>query len=163
MRPRPTAVVLAGWFLLGATVTRVDAQAASPIRVGTFDSRALALAYYNTAAGNQKSNELQRQYAEAKKKRGKKAVAEIEARAQADQALRHQQVFSSGSLGALLALPEVRDALSEVAARTGVAIVVSRWEVAWLAEGVEAVDVTAELVAVFEPSDQVRSWIEQFR
>jgi hypothetical protein len=68
------------------------------------------------------------------------------------QHLMHQQVFSTGSICNVLR--EIEDDLPAIAAETGVVVIVSQWELPYIAPDVERVDVTANIAALFETDEE---------
>ena len=57
-------------------------------------------------------------------------------------------------------MEKIEEELPQIAEEAGVSVIVSKWEVAYKSAAVELVDLTPQLVALFEPSDQVLQWIE---
>ena len=112
-------------------------QASARLRIGTFDSRAVAIAYANSPQTAQEFKRL----------------------GPSGQHLLHQQAFSNGSI--INIVPKFKAKLPEIAARHGVVLIVSRWEVPYADAAVETVDVTADIVALFAPTEKVRKWIAQ--
>ncbi|HEU5162942.1 MAG TPA: hypothetical protein VFV54_07345 [Thermoanaerobaculia bacterium] len=131
---------------------------AQTIRIGIFDSRAVALAFYNSAEGRKERESF---FAQHRSARDQKRAAELEALGAARQQLMHQQVFSNGSIlnlnGAL------RGAFESVAKETGVALIVSKWEVAWRDPAVEYLDVTDALVDRLQPDANVRGMMSSVK
>jgi hypothetical protein len=141
----------------------VVAASAAPaaVRIGTFDSRAVALAYYRSPSV---VNELMGMRAELEK--AKAAGDEVQAkdlaeRGPAMQMLMHQQVFSNGSIGNITAAMASR--LPEVAKTAGVVAIVSSWELPFSAPNIEVVDVTPQVVALFAPDAQTTKIVASMR
>ncbi len=115
-------------------------------RIGTYDTRAIAVAYaasrFNPVGGKMK--EMQ-----AAKASGDQAkIKELEAWGQAHQRQLHRQGFGRVPVDDLLA--HVKERLPEVASRAGVQAIAMQCD--WVASGAEAVDLTDALVALYEPS-----------
>ena len=130
----------------------------SKVRVGTFDSRALAMAYYRSEAFIRQVNDLRAELEEAKAAGDVERVRQLEAYAPAAQEVASQQGFSTGSVREIM--EKIEEELPQIAEEAGVSVIVSKWEVAYKSPAVELVDLTPQLVALFEPSDQVLQWIE---
>ena len=115
--------------------------AAAKLRIGTYDSRAVAMAYTGTEWFHKWR--IRAQAAEAKAKaEGKDVPAELMA-----QAIRtHQQGFSTAPVDDLLA--NIKDKLPGIAKAAGVSAMVSKWDKEALAKykSAERVDVTMALV-----------------
>jgi len=137
------------------------AQDAKPLRIGVFDSRAVALAYGNSDEFQRIARGMRADYDKAKAANDDKRAKELETEGQWSQIRLHQQAFSTGPVAGILA--KVGDKLPAIAAQAGVALIVSKWEVPFKSAGVETVDVTLPVVMLFKPSDKVLHWIEEMR
>ena len=71
----------------------------------------------------------------------------------------HYQVFSTASIPNVM--EKLGPTLPQVAERTGVALIVSKWDVSYQRDDVERVDVTDELVRQFVPNEKVQKWINE--
>jgi hypothetical protein len=160
---RIRTIVCAAAFLLTASALGY-AQGTGPLRIGTYDSRAVALAYYNSAE-QQKTpglrSQLQSEYAQAKAGGDEKKIKELEAAGIAWQQLMHEQAFSTGSISNVIAV--IKDKLPDIARQAGVTLLVSKWDVAYRDPSVEYVDVTMPVVRLFSPGDKVLTWIEEMK
>lgn len=136
-----------------------QARGRAPVRIGVFDSRALALAYYNSDAHRAKIRTLSEELRTAKTANDSAAIARLEGTGAALQALAHYQGFSTVSVANIL--EGMKDVLPQVAKDAGVSVIVSKWEVAWRTPDVEYVDVTTPLVDAFHPDAKVLKWIEE--
>jgi hypothetical protein len=121
--------------LLGATAFAQSQT--NKMRIGVYDSRAIAIAYGNSA-------EFQN---------NDKLMKEIDARMRVLQRRMHEQGFSTGSVADLIV--KVKDSLPAVAKKANVRLIVSKWDVNYQSPDVELVDVTDELVAQFHPNENV--------
>ncbi len=157
-----TAVWIAA--LTGAVSAQTPSSAAAPsaaqkVRVGVFDSRMVALAYYNSDEQRTFMQDLMVQLKAAKAANDTAKIADLEFRGPALQNLMHYQVFSNASI------PNVMDKLApelpKIAAESRVSIIVSKWDVAFHDPSVEYVDVTDALVARFKPNERVQKWIAE--
>ncbi len=158
-RPRigRMSLAIAAALLLASTA----AGAADPparLRIGTFDSRLVALAYYRSAHGHDALSGLREELAKAKAENDEKRVKGLEAKEPALQNLMHQQVFGCLSIPNVLAT--VSDSLAVIAARAGVAMLVSKWEIRCDTSGAEQVDLTRQIVELFQPDPATRTMIE---
>jgi hypothetical protein len=154
-----TSIVLAA--ILATAGLPAFAQSAPPLRIGVFDSRAVALAYRNS---DEFKNSIARMYADlqaAKAAKDENRVKELEQELPWEQVRAHQQVFSTGPVGEIVA--KVKDQLPAIAAQAGVSLIVSKWEVQFHNPKVELVDVTAPLAMLFHPSAQVLQWMNEMK
>lgn len=134
---------------------------AQTLRIGTFDSRAVALAWYNSAQGRKELGSLHAAFSDAKKRNDAARIKELEALGPARQQLMHQQVFSNGSI--LNLAPALRPRIEAAAKAAGVSIVVSRWEIAWSDPHIEQVDLTDAIVDAIAPDAKARRWIADMK
>jgi len=152
------AVALGVW-LAGATAS-AQVQT-NKLRVGIYDSRAIAIAYGNSPAFQDSLKPIRTEYEKARAEKNDKRMKEIDARMKLRQRRAHEQGFSTGSVAGILAT--VKDSLPAVAKRAGVMMIASKWEVNYQSPEVELVDVTDELVALFHPNEKVLGWVKSCR
>lgn len=147
-----TALLVSGSMRLassaGATETESDARQAT-IRVGTYDSRAIAIAFGRSDIAARQIAELRQKYADAKAAGDEKLEKELNEQGRARQVRMHLQAFSNAPVQD--ALDAVRDELSLVARDAGVVLITSAAD--FHDPSVELVDVTDELVHLFAPTD----------
>jgi hypothetical protein len=127
------------------------------LRVGVYDSRAIAIAY-----GNSEFNPVaqKKQQHKAAKAAGDEAkVRELEEWGPRHQRQLHRQGF--GRVPVTDLLEHVRDRLPEVAQKTGVDVIA--FECNYLGPGVEEVDITLQLAMLFNPSKKALGWIEDMK
>ena len=145
------------------TYTRVTGAMASTqsqtnkLRIGVFDSRAVAAAYMNSTDFQERLNADRADYAKAKEGKNEKRIREIEGRMKSMQRRAHEQVFSTGSVAEIMAMPTLKGALPGVAKKAGVQVIVSKWELNGQGPEAEVVDVTEDLAALFRISDEARA------
>ena len=139
-------------------VSALAQETAAKVRVGVYDSRAIAVAFVNSEAwqasvGKQLAA-MQTEYSRAKDAGNQKRVAELEAQGQAQQVLLHKQSFSTAPVDDVLA--HIQDRLPEIAKAAGVGPIVSKWDMDALAryKSAELVDVTMPLVNAFHPNER---------
>ena len=146
------------WAILSMLAICPVAQAGEVV-VGTFDSRAVAAAMARGAPFMKKIADMKAEHAEAKAKGDEKRVAELEKEGPALQDRLHRQVFSNEPIDDVLKLIE-KD-LPGIAEAAGVAFLVSKWEIVYQASEVKTVDVTWELVNLFNPDDDTKKLVEE--
>jgi hypothetical protein len=148
-------------FTLLVVDVGLSQEAPAPgLRVGTFDSRAVALAYYRSPDGlDRMKPEWDRQLRDAEAAGDSARVKELKLFMPSFQHLLHQQVFSTGSICNVLR--EIEDDLPGIAAEADVDLIVSRWELPYTAADVELIDVTPNLVALFELDEETAGFVAQ--
>jgi len=129
------------------------------VRIGTYDSRAVAVAYVRSELSARQMKELKRQHGDAVKANDQKRIEQLNDQGEAMQIRLNLQGFSTAPIDDVL--DTVRDRLPQVARQKDV-IVITR--IADHHDGsVELVDVTDELVALFGPNDQTLKIIRELR
>lgn len=149
-----------GIALAGVLALCVGAQAERGARgegvvVGTFDSRAIAVAYARSTAF-QEYLEAQQEDIESARERARAAkddelVAALDALGPAMQERLHRQGFGTAPVDDVLA--RIEDELPAIAARAGVDVLVSKWALTWTDPDATFVDVTEPLAATFQPDE----------
>ena len=129
------------------------------VRIGVYESRAVAVAYIRSEAFSRKMKELHRQRAEAEKSGDTKAVEQLEATGQSMQVRMHLQGFSTAPVDDLL--DTLRDKLPGVAQQAGVVVITRAAD--YHEAGVEVVDITDALVQLFDPDQQTLKVIAELR
>ena len=137
----------------------------SVTRIGTYDSRAIAIAFvgseiYKATAGK-KMADMMVEYRKAESKGDKTRVEELKAWGEAQQALLHKQGFSTAPIDDIL--EHITDQLPKIKKQANVEVLVSKWNTKMLTEHklAEHVDVTMRLVEAFKPNEkQKKSAIE---
>ena len=137
------------------------AHCQTTVRIGTYDSRAVALAYYNSVAQQQVSQNLQTEYQKAKAAGDEAKIRDLEAAGPVRQELMHQQVFSSGTIGNIMLT--LQDKIPAIAHDARVLLMASKWDVTYRDPAIEYVDVTMQLVKLFNPEEKVLKWIEEMK
>jgi hypothetical protein len=146
--------------LFAASLAKAQEPPRQELRVGTFDSRAVALAYYRSPDGlDRMKPEWDQQLRDAEAAGDTARVEELKLFMPSFQHLLHQQVFSTGSICNVLR--EIEADLPGIAAEADVYLIVSRWELPYSAPDVELIDVTPNLVALFELDEETAGFVAQ--
>ena len=145
---------------LGSIVTPI-VSCASPasIRIGIYDSRAIAIAYGNSNEFMEVISDLQAEMTKAKAAKDDSLVRHIEKTAELLQVLSHLRAFSVGSVADILEKHKAEVDL--VAKETGVQVIVSKFELIYMATDVDTVDITLPLARIFKPSDKALKSISE--
>jgi hypothetical protein len=122
-------------------------SAAGALRIGTYDSRAVAIAYGRSGVHARRLDEMIATKKKAVDEGNAKLAAEMDAAGAAQQVRLHLQAFSNAPVDD--ALDAVRDRLVGVAEAAGVSAIVSTPD--YRGANVELVDVTEPIVALFDP------------
>lgn len=131
------------------------------MRVGTFDSRAVAIVYYQSEGQRQYRRDLGAEYAAAEEAGDEWRRMQLDALFPALQHRMHQQGFGSASIREIM--DSISDELPEIAREAGVSAIISKWEIPYSSEEVELVDLTAQVVALIDPSERAIGVVEDLR
>jgi hypothetical protein len=144
-------------LVIVAAVVIVPAISAdeSKIRVGTYDNRAIAIAYANSE--HLTVDEKKAEHAAAVADGDTAKARELEHWGEKHQHEMHLMGFSTAPVTELLAL--VADGIPGVAEKAGVDVIARACD--FVGEDVEVIDVTMELVALFEPDQNAYDTIKQ--
>ena len=142
-----------------ASATASAQSHTNKIRIGVYDSRTIAIAYYNSSEFQETLKPIMAELAKAKEAKEEKRIKEIESRMKTQQRRTHEQGFSTGSVIPIMA--KIKSSLPDVAKKAGVQIIVSKWELNFQSSDVEVVDVTDDLAALFHVSERGSKWVHR--
>ncbi|MHC4414881.1 MAG: hypothetical protein ACYS0G_06320 [Planctomycetota bacterium] len=143
--------------MLGAFSVARSHEPRAGLRVGVYDNRAIAVAYA-TSRFNPVSEKMA-EFEKAKAAGDAKRVEELEAWGEKHQRQLHRQGFGRVPVDDLLA--HVKDELPEVARKTGIDAIA--WHCDYASADVEQVDITTELVMLFDPSKKTLKTVQELR
>lgn len=148
-------------ILLALCWSNVTAQIKSePLKLGTYDSRIVTLAYSRSEHFAKVMNEMKESEAIMQSNDTAKKIEAIY-KIFTKQYIMHQQVFSSGSSAFILDL--VKDKLPQVAKDAGVFAIVSIWELTFVDPNVEVIDLTMPVSKLFNPSGDFDQLVPQMQ
>ena len=127
--------------------------------VGTFDSRAIAVAYVRSNHFDNRMKQLRASLDRAIESGDQESIALLKAEGPKLQAKIHKQGFGTASVEGIL--DYVRPKLPDFAKANGVELIVSKWVVTYTDPDAEFVDVTDELAALFNPDEATLKVIEE--
>jgi hypothetical protein len=130
---------------------------ADTIRVGTYDNRAVAIAYSNSKY-NDVSSKME-EFSKANEAGDTAKVRELEDWGAKHQNALHRQGFGRVPVDDLL--KPVEDKISAMALQMNLDLIA--WNVNYSDANVEIVDISLELAKLFEPSEQALGWIEDIK
>lgn len=143
--------------VLPASVAAQDSGGIGPV-IGTFDSRCVALAYYRSEEFLAEVAELKAEYEAVLQAGDTERADELGILGPERQELVHEQVFSAGDIDEIIWL--IWSELPAVAEEAGVDIIVNSWDIVYRDENMQFVDITEQLVAFFDPSEETIGIIE---
>lgn len=154
------SIFVASGLVAGVALTpcvRAASLSSAPVRIGTYDNRSIAVAF--AASRFNPVRQKMAEYTAAVQRGDRDRADELKAWGEKAQRELHFQGFGRAPVGDLLKHVSVEmAALAEV---KGLKAVVAECD--YTAEGVEVVDITDELVELFDPSDQTREMARGIR
>jgi hypothetical protein len=148
-------------YTTGGTEQPEEKAPAEKVRVGTFDSRAIALVYYRSDATDPHSEELEARYEKAKAAGDEERIKQLEAEFKVLQEIAHKQTFSTWPVDNIL--EQIQDQIPAIAKQADVEIIVCKWDIVYQKDGIEFIDVTELMVQPFKPDEEaMRIITEQF-
>jgi len=133
-------------------------QETARIRIGTFDSRCVALVYGRSADFMKLRDSVENIYSKAKEDGDKEKIAEIEQYKPTMQVLLHQQVFSNGSINNIL--EKIKEKFPVIAKENNLKMILSKWEIIFADESIELIDITDQLTAMFNPDEATKKLLK---
>lgn len=130
-------------------------------RIGTFDSRCIAVAYGRSADFMKEIDVLRNDVAKAKEDGNEELAKELEQQGPSKQVLMHQQVFSNASINNIL--EKIKDKLPTLAKDNNVKMILSKWEIPFADDSFEFIDITDQLVMFFNPDEQTKKIIDNIK
>jgi hypothetical protein len=134
---------------------------AKPIRVGVYDSRGVALAYYRqylrSPEFTARLKKLKEDHDKAKAAGDTEKAKKLEAEGQGMQAHSHAQVFGAAPIDEILA--KIKDQLPQIAKQAGVDLIVCKWTITYQAADAHLVDVTEQMAKQFQPDEATMKMI----
>ena len=152
-------MVIAGPFMLATAAEPANEADRSQLRVGVFDSRAVACAWYRSKAHMKQVNEMKAEHQKAKANGDTKRAAELEKEGSGSQEAAHRQVFSNEPIDEVL--QRIEKDLPTIAESAGVDVLMSKWEIAYQDKSAKFVDVTWEMVNLFDPDEETATLVKE--
>jgi len=123
-------------------------------RIGTFDSRCIAIAYAKSDFLKNKDSDLRKEAEKAKAEGNETRVNELDKIGQHLQFILEQQVFSTGSV--INIIEKIKDKIPAIAEKNNVKLILSKWELFYHDDSLEIVDVTDQILNIFNLDEQSR-------
>ena len=135
----------------------VEEKAADGRCIGIYDSRCIAIAYYNSKMHTDYVKQIADRH-KAAKDAGDDAMAKgLEEQMVKLQEQAHFQGFGTAPVVHLL--DKVSDEVDKIKADNGLDMIISKWN--YDADTEKCVDITDELVKLFNPNEKTLNWIKQ--
>lgn len=124
------------------------------LRVGIFDSRALAIAYGQSKVTQDKFKELRAERQEAKNAGDQKLAGEVQSRIEALRTSFYKQAHGIGPIANILEI--IKDKIPGIAEEAKVDVIIRKWDIVYQRPDIEFVDVTDLMVKPFNPKDSTK-------
>jgi hypothetical protein len=167
MKTVKTIVVLV--LVIGSCLIYTSLRAEDPstkpakakLRVGTFDSRAIVIAYAHSAEFNQQIKKLKEERDKAKADGDEKKAKELEEQGKSKQQMFHMQGFSTAPVNDIL--EHIKDKVPAIAREAGVDLIVSKWEIVYQSPDAEFVDITDLMIKPFNPGERASNIVKELQ
>ena len=123
------------------------------IKIGTYDSRTICFAWSRTDGLKEAMMQIKQKTDSAEKVHDTARLKEVSVGAMSFQHLLHQMVFSTGSVASIISV--IKDKLPELAKTEGVSVIVSKYELNYSDSSIEVVDLTKQVAALFQPTENI--------
>jgi len=162
---RREGFIAAAITLLLLSILTVSAEAQDPAEtgpvIGVFDSRCVAVAYYQSEEFMTKINQQKADYETALQEGDSVLAEELAILGPQMQQLAHERVFSTGDIDEIISM--ISSELPGIAEEAGVDIIVNSWDIIYKDETVQFVDVTDLMVKLFNPTEEALETIEEIK
>jgi hypothetical protein len=139
--------LFAGCFLL-----IISLESFSETRIGTFDSRSVAIVYARTKMFQTFTDSLINVKRKATKDGNTKLAQTIDKQFAQLQISFHEQGFGTASVSYALAF--VKDSLVTIAKDSNLTAIVSKWELPYTAKDCKCIDITERVIKLFKPDEK---------
>lgn len=129
------------------------------VRVGIYDSRIVALAYYRSDQFMDYIAQLRQELKEAKEAGDDEKVALIDKTGPGSQELAHKQGFSTMPIPSIL--EKIKDSIPIIAKRFELDVIMNQWEIIYQKDKVEFIDISMEMISFFNPSEETMEMLDQ--
>jgi hypothetical protein len=134
-------------------------QPHTALRIGTYDSRAVAVAYVRSATFQKTMRDLKQQRDEAVKAKDQKRIDQLDAKGSAMQIRINLQGFSTAPIDDVM--DTVRDRLPAIAQHQNIAAILRYAD--YRDPSVDVVDITDDLVKLFQPDEATLKVVAELR
>jgi len=152
------AVIL---FLSFTILFTAEASAKDKLRIGTFDSRMVAIYYFRSPDFQKEMGKLMTDFKAAKEKKDTAMIKKLEEKGQLQQRIAHDKGFGRGSVSEIM--EKQSESLKELAKKENLAVIVSKWELNYSSPDVEIVDITLKIMDIFKAPVDVKKMYDEMK
>ena len=142
---------------LSASPATGTVSGSAKLRVGVYDNRGIALAWFHSKYNDLALADLRKEYEQAKQAGDDERIKELEALGPKIQRRLHFQGFGRAPVTDLLA--HVEDQLPALAKKLGIDVIA--FECNYLGPDVEKVDITLDLAKLYDPSPETMKMVRE--
>jgi hypothetical protein len=135
--------------IAGPAQEATSAESTATVKLGTFDSRVLAIAYYRSDDFKQYVADVREQHTAAKKAGDQETVDRLEQMMVDGQVRTHKQGFGAAPIPEILEL--IKDEIPGIAEEAGVDVLVCKWDVLYQKQDSPSTDLSLRLAEHFNP------------
>ena len=134
------------------------------IRVGVYDSRAVAILYYQGSEFRTEIKSMHKQLKEAKEKKDSATIKMLEEKGSLMQKIAHDKGFGRGSVIEIIEKYEnFKEMAKLLAEKENLSLILSKWELNYSADNVLTVDITEQLLKALGASQKLLKMIDQMK
>ena len=130
-------------------------------RIGVYDSRAIAICWFQSQEGQKDLMSLREEFNSAKAKGDSVQAKKLEEKGQLTQRILHDKGFGRGSVAEII--EKKLNELKELAKKEKLMAICSKWELNFSSPDVETVDITMNILDMFKATDKVKKMVEEMK
>ena len=136
-------------------------KAQEKIKIGVYDSRAIAICYFRSTEFSKEMRSLMEQRKEALKDSDSVKAKELEEKGILLQRIAHDKGFGTGSVAEILEKYKVE--IEKLAKENNLVVVLSKWELNYSDPNIELVDITLQMMDLFGADDNLKKMYKQMK
>lgn len=129
------------------------------VRIGTFDSRLIALAYYSSKDYDKVIADFEKEYKDANLKHDSSLIKTLLVKGPVMQRMMNDRIYGKGTINDIL--DNYKERVAAIAKAENVVMAVSKWEIQYKIPNVELVDLTWKIMDIFHPGSQIIEWAKE--
>ncbi|MCL5992494.1 MAG: hypothetical protein M1419_10415 [Bacteroidetes bacterium] len=130
-------------------------------RIGVYDSRVIAICWFQSNEGQKDMMSLREEYNTAQAKGDTVTAKKLSEKGQLTQRILHDKGFGRGSVAEII--EKKLNELKELAKKEKLMAICSKWELNFSSPDVELVDITMNVLDMFKASDKVKKMVEEMK
>lgn len=130
-------------------------------RIGVYDSRAIAICWFQSEDGQKGMKSMMEEYKAAKAKGDTVQAKKLEEKGQLMQRIAHDKGFGRGSVAEYF--ENKLSEFKELAKKEKLMAICSKWELNFSSPDVETVDITMNVLDMFKATDKVKKMVEEMK